>query len=164
MHSGHLFQTSTGIRHSVQIENQKHRIIKSLKQTKTLRFCRMTKATALCEGWICRKGDVQHLIGSHGFMNPWQKKCHNYNWETNAETTSANRAILPSNLKQTATPHHSELVHLYRLPQIHKTEVPLWPSEFHSFTTLCLGWFLHNTVIPINGKSKSSVWNSEHLI
>lgn len=50
MHSGHLLQTSTGIRHSVQMENQKHHIIKSLKQTKTLRFYRLTKATALCDG------------------------------------------------------------------------------------------------------------------
>jgi len=29
------------------------------------------------------------------------------------------------NLKQMETPHHSKLKHLYRLPKIHKPEVPL---------------------------------------
>lgn len=92
------------------------------------------------------------------------KRCHNYNWETNAETTSENKAIPPLIWNRSSLPTTVNLCIYTTFQKFINQKFHLWLSEFQWFTMLSLAWFLHNTTSPVTGKSQSSVQNFKHFI
>jgi hypothetical protein len=144
------------------MENQKHHIIKSLNQTKTLGFCRLTKATALCDGRMCRKGETPY----------WKSRLYEH-LTKNATTTTdwqMQKLLLKIRLFSPAVWNRRRLptiVNLCIYTDFHKyINQKFFYDSVSSIGSPCyaLAWFLHNTIIPVNCKPQSSVWNSEHFI
>jgi hypothetical protein len=73
---------------------------------------------------------------------------------------SKHKTTLPIDLKHTSTPYHSKSPHLYGLPKIHKSDIPLRPvmSSIGSPCYALVG-FLHKILNPLAGNSESFVKN-----
>jgi hypothetical protein len=77
---------------------------------------------------------------------------------------SKHKSVLSTVLKRKLTPYHSKPTHLYRLPKIHKPDIPLRPTV-SSIGSPCyaVAGFLHNILTPLTGNMFSLVRNSKHF-
>jgi hypothetical protein len=70
---------------------------------------------------------------------------------------SKHKTTLRIDVKHELTPYHSTPPHLYGIPKIHKSDIPLRPIVSSVGSPCCaLTGFLHKMLSPLDGKSATS--------